>query len=67
MLFNHFPAGYRLLKMTLENLSSIIAPANTPKVVVDRINLSFNEALAREGVRQNLRERGIEIIGGTSV
>jgi tripartite-type tricarboxylate transporter receptor subunit TctC len=43
----------------------IIAPANTPKVVVERINLSFNEALNQEGVRQNLRERGIEIIGGT--
>jgi tripartite-type tricarboxylate transporter receptor subunit TctC len=43
----------------------IIAPANTPKVVVERINLSFNEALKQEGVRQNLRERGIEIIGGT--
>jgi len=43
----------------------IIAPADTPKVVVERINLSFNQALAQEGVRQNLRERGIEIIGGT--
>ena len=43
----------------------IIAPAQTPQVVVERINLSFNQALAREGVRQNLRERGIEIIGGT--
>lgn len=43
----------------------IIAPANTPKVVVERINLSLNEALAQDSVRQNLRERGIEIIGGT--
>jgi tripartite-type tricarboxylate transporter receptor subunit TctC len=43
----------------------IIAPANTPKVVVERLNLSLNEALVQEGVRQNLRERGIEIIGGT--
>jgi tripartite-type tricarboxylate transporter receptor subunit TctC len=43
----------------------VIAPSNTPKVVVDRMNLSLNEALAQEGVRQNLRERGIEIIGGT--
>jgi tripartite-type tricarboxylate transporter receptor subunit TctC len=43
----------------------IIAPANTPQAVVERISLSFNEAMAREGVRQNLRERGIEIIGGT--
>ena len=43
----------------------IIAPANTIKDVVERINLSFNQALAQEGVRQNLRERGIEIIGGT--
>ena len=42
----------------------IIAPANTPKVVVERINLSLNEALAQDNVRQNLRERGIEIIGG---
>ena len=43
----------------------IIAPANTPKAVVDRINLSFNEALMQDSVRQNLRERGIEILGGT--
>jgi tripartite-type tricarboxylate transporter receptor subunit TctC len=43
----------------------IIAPANTPQVVVERINRSFNEALTRDSVRQNLRERGIEIIGGT--
>ena len=43
----------------------IIAPANTPKAVIERINLSLNEALEQEGVRQNLRERGIEIIGGT--
>lgn len=43
----------------------IIAPANTPKVIIERINLSFNEALAQDNVRQNLRERGIEIIGGT--
>ena len=45
----------------------IIAPANTPKAVVERMNLSFNESLAQQGVKQNLRERGIEIIGGTSV
>jgi tripartite-type tricarboxylate transporter receptor subunit TctC len=43
----------------------IIAPANTPKVVVERINRAFNEALAQDDVRQNLRERGIEMIGGT--
>ena len=43
----------------------IIAPANTPQVVVERINRSFNQALTRDSVQQNLRERGIEIIGGT--
>jgi len=43
----------------------IIAPANTPKVIVERMNLSLNEALTQPGVVQNLRERGIEIIGGT--
>ena len=44
----------------------VIAPANTPKAIVERMNRSFNEALAQQGVRQNLRERGIEIIGGSS-
>jgi tripartite-type tricarboxylate transporter receptor subunit TctC len=43
----------------------IIAPSQTPQAVIDRINLSFNQALTQQGVVQNLRDRGIEIIGGT--
>jgi hypothetical protein len=43
----------------------IIAPANTPKFAIERLNASLNDALKQSGVQQNLRERGIEIIGGT--
>jgi len=43
----------------------IIAPSNTPKEVIERLNASLNDALKQAGVQQNLRERGIEIIGGT--
>ena len=44
----------------------IIAPAATPKEALERLNLTLRQALARPGVQQNLRERGIEIIGGTA-
>jgi tripartite-type tricarboxylate transporter receptor subunit TctC len=44
----------------------IIAPSNTPKEVIERLNASLNDALKQAGVQQNLRERGMEIIGGSS-
>ena len=44
----------------------IIAPATTPKEALERLNLTLRQALAQPGVQQNLRERGIEIIGGTA-
>ncbi|MFZ4710939.1 MAG: tripartite tricarboxylate transporter substrate binding protein, partial [Zwartia sp.] len=44
----------------------IIAPSNTPKEVIERLNASLNDALKQTGVQQNLRERGMEIIGGSS-
>jgi tripartite-type tricarboxylate transporter receptor subunit TctC len=44
----------------------IIAPAATPKEALERLNLTLRQALAQPGVQQNLRERGIEIIGGTA-
>lgn len=43
----------------------VVAPINTPQVVIERLNLSFNQALRQPTVRQNLTERGIEIMGGT--
>ena len=43
----------------------IVAPVNTPRVAIDRMNLALNEALKQASVKQHLAERGIEVLGGT--
>ena len=43
----------------------ILAPARTPKGVVDKLNGSINAALKLEDVRTRLMSAGIEIQGGT--
>jgi tripartite-type tricarboxylate transporter receptor subunit TctC len=42
----------------------ILAPANTPKDVVARLNAEINKALAAEEVRAKLHASGIDIQGG---
>ena len=43
----------------------MLAPANTPRAVVDKINLAVNKALADPAVKQQMDSLGVEIIGGT--
>jgi tripartite-type tricarboxylate transporter receptor subunit TctC len=43
----------------------VLAPAGTPKAVVDRLNAEMNKALAATDVRQKLQEAGIEVGGGS--
>lgn len=43
----------------------ILAPAGTPKTVVDRFNSAFNEILARPRVRDALAKQGLVARGGS--
>ncbi len=43
----------------------VLAPAGTPKAVVDKLNAEMNKALAAPDVRQKLQEAGIEVGGGS--
>jgi tripartite-type tricarboxylate transporter receptor subunit TctC len=43
----------------------ILAPAGTPKDVVNALNAGFNQALAAPAVRKRLADGGIEIGGGS--
>jgi tripartite-type tricarboxylate transporter receptor subunit TctC len=43
----------------------ILAPAGTPKAVVDKLNAEINKALAAPDVRQRLADAGIEVGGGS--
>ena len=44
----------------------VLAPAGTPKAVVERLNREINAALAQPQVAQRLRELGVEPAGGGS-
>ncbi len=54
-----------LPKFETDSWYGIIAPVSTPKIAIDKMNVSFNKALQDPAVKRNLAERGIEIIGGT--
>jgi len=42
------------------------APAGTPPAIVGRLNMAFNQALARPDMRERLQSVGAEAAGGTS-
>jgi tripartite-type tricarboxylate transporter receptor subunit TctC len=44
----------------------LLAPAGTPKAVIDKINAAANEAIKSEKVAKALAPQGIDLIGGTS-
>ena len=46
-------------------LSAILAPAGTPKAVVNQINAAINKALASSDVRQRFNAQGFEPVGST--
>ena len=43
----------------------VLAPARTPKTIVDKLNLAINEAAAKEPVRGRLAGEGADAISGT--
>ena len=43
----------------------ILAPAGTPKPIIDRLNADINKVLKMPDVRAKLEAAGIEIQGGT--
>ncbi|HEY1472986.1 MAG TPA: tripartite tricarboxylate transporter substrate binding protein [Pseudolabrys sp.] len=43
----------------------VLAPAKTPRAVVDKINAAINKALADPAVRRQMDSLGVELIGGT--
>ena len=42
----------------------VLAPAKTPRAVVDKINAAINKALADAAVRKQMDALGVELIGG---
>lgn len=46
-------------------LSTILAPAGTPKAIVNRINAAINNALASSDVRERFNAQGFEPAGST--
>jgi tripartite-type tricarboxylate transporter receptor subunit TctC len=55
--------GLKGFEMT--NWYGIVAPAATPRDVINKINADINKALAEPGVRKRLADVGTEIGGGT--
>lgn len=43
----------------------LVAPAGTPRAVVQKLNTAFNEALKMPAIRQSLVKQGLEIRGGS--
>jgi tripartite-type tricarboxylate transporter receptor subunit TctC len=56
-------AGYPAL--VVSNWQGVIAPRNTPRDIIDRINQSVNQVLATALVRDSISSQGNEIGGGT--
>ena len=52
-------------KVTATAWFSYLAPARTPKAVLDRLNTEFNKALNSREVRQQLLSAGMYPVGGT--
>lgn len=54
-----------LLGYETSTWGGVLAPAATPKALVDKLNTEINKALNMPDVRQRLQEAGIEVGGGT--
>ena len=42
-----------------------LAPAKTPRVIIDRMNSAVNKALADPAVQKQMDSLGVELIGGS--
>jgi tripartite-type tricarboxylate transporter receptor subunit TctC len=43
----------------------MLAPAGTPRTIVDMLSKAINDALKSEDVAQQMRSQGMEVLGGT--
>jgi tripartite-type tricarboxylate transporter receptor subunit TctC len=57
-------AGYASFEAT--NVTGLIAPAGTPREVIDRIAAATQKVLAQPAIRERLAQMGAEGVGGTS-
>lgn len=55
-----------LKDMDITSWQGIVAPAKTPKAVVDRLNAEFDRALKSPDVIARLKEQGVTPVGGTA-
>jgi tripartite-type tricarboxylate transporter receptor subunit TctC len=44
----------------------LLAPAGTPKEIVDKLNRAANDALKSDEVSKALAQQGIDVVGGSS-
>lgn len=49
----------------MDSWLGIMAPAGTPRPVIDKLNAAFNRALAVPQVREKLAAQGLDVLGGT--
>lgn len=57
-------SGHRGFKSTF--WFAILGPAGMSPVVVDKINVAFNQALKNPGLRTKLAAQGVDLVGGTT-
>jgi tripartite-type tricarboxylate transporter receptor subunit TctC len=50
----------------MTNWYGVVAPAATPREVINKINADLNKALSDPGVRKRLADVGTEIGGGSA-
>jgi tripartite-type tricarboxylate transporter receptor subunit TctC len=51
--------------VVIEGWMGLVAPAGTPRPIVDKLNASLNKALQDPKVRKTLEETGATLVGGT--
>lgn len=51
--------------MVYTSWTGILAPAKTPRPIVDRLNKEINAALAAPDVAEKLQKQGLHVVGGT--
>lgn len=55
-----------LVDMDITSWQGIVAPAATPKAVIEKLNAEFNAALKSPDVQARLKEQGVKAVGGSA-
>lgn len=55
-----------LKDMDITSWQGIVAPARTPKAIIDRLNAEFDQALKSPDIIARLKEQGVTPVGGTA-